>query len=356
MYGAMKRFYFLLLCVSLAFNLPAATAKRLSNSDQVKIVVEAPPRAMLPHYLREARAFSLHKLDLETKSIIHAAKQWDASDMPLSICFLDKPHNPGLRGRVKKAALKWNIPGSRIKFKFSDDSNDHESITTTMCRGTGEDIRITFKGLVVWSVIATDGRTQSSADPTMTLGGFGRRGLSTEEFDAWVIHEFGHSLGFLHEHQNPRGSCIDDYDIRALTNWLKGKPFYWKQDRISRNLMALEPQTIEGGDKFDPKSIMLYSFPRHFYKEGSKCYNDQNYVLSNIDAATAIEKFPIIPTSPGGAKSRSPFFLPRSVAEREGVDPSIIFQAKIASSDLTDTEKTSAIKTFEQVLARRNNR
>ena len=83
-----------------------------------------------------------------------------------------------------------------------------------------------------------------------------------------VIHEFGHVLGLLHEHQRPDfWECISDYidkdkmkrDKRAdVKNWPESKfETFWATNYVSVSKGQMTP-TTHVYTEYDPESIMHY--------------------------------------------------------------------------------------------------
>jgi len=56
-----------------------------------------------------------------------------------------------------------------------------------------------------WSLVAraVEG-VESVREPTMNLGNVGREEYMSDEECGSILHEFGHAIGFLHEHQSIR--------------------------------------------------------------------------------------------------------------------------------------------------------
>jgi hypothetical protein len=89
-------------------------------------------------------------------------------------------------------------------------------------------------------------------------------GVGSDEqwFRATVIHEFGHALGFMHEHQSPK--------VRYSWNMQQiSKDTGWSIQKVASNIT--EPLNQGQLNKtslfvtaFDPRSIMIYYIPRRW--------------------------------------------------------------------------------------------
>jgi hypothetical protein len=73
-----------------------------------------------------------------------------------------------------------------------------------------------------------------------------------------VVHEFGHALGCIHEHQSPTEKL--DWDKDAVYRVFSGPPNNWSRDEIDQNVLEkYSPQGLSA-TAFDVDSIMLYQF------------------------------------------------------------------------------------------------
>lgn len=106
-----------------------------------------------------------------------------------------------------------------------------------------------------------------------------------------VLHEFGHALGFHHEHASPAQAC--DFNWVKLYEYLAGSPNFWSKRTVDHNLRQL-PATGMTFSQHDAKSIMHYSFEDWMFLSGSNspCYTKPNNVLSPGDKAMAAKAYP----------------------------------------------------------------
>ena len=131
-------------------------------------------------------------------------------------------------------------------------------------------VRISFNpGGGSWSLVGTDHLEQKEG-ATMNFGWFD---VPT------TMHEFGHLIGLIHEHQNPSGQKIQ-WDTKKVIEWAK-ETQGWSEETTKENIINKYNKNSINGSDFDPLSIMLYFFP------GSLTTNNkgtqQNFRLSGED-------------------------------------------------------------------------
>ena len=118
---------------------------------------------------------------------------------------------------------------------------------------------------------------------------------------ATVIHEFGHALGMLHEHQNNLQSSnpivLNKPDVVAYYN-CNGMGESGAATNVLDTYSCTPGQTCNyAGTKFDPMSIMLYYLPNEWI-QGCPPYpnlNDCNYILGPQSATGTCSKNPTRP-------------------------------------------------------------
>lgn len=148
--------------------------------------------------------------------------------------------------RVQPFAHEWE-QYANIKFEFGNDPD--------------AEIRISFQQPGSWSYIGTDALTIPKAQPTMNFGWL-RASTSNDEYARVVLHEFGHALACIHEHQNPSTNIPWDKD--AVYRYYQGPPNNWTKSQVDVNLFTRYSAEITQFTDFDPNSIMLYPIPNEF--------------------------------------------------------------------------------------------
>jgi hypothetical protein len=200
---------------------------------------------------------------------------------------------------------KWPV-GSTLRCRFLDGSAKMKKKVTAVAkelekcadiklkfvpRGAAE-IRISFfADDGSWSAVGRDALNTSYFplhQPTMNYGWL-RDDTDDQEYHRVVTHEFGHALGCIHEHQQPK--FTRKWDVAAVMKYFQGPPNYWGPDDINHNvLQKYSPQGISA-TKFDPKSIMLYSFDGALFADGLGPTNE-NTNGSPTDVAMIKKMYP----------------------------------------------------------------
>jgi len=134
-------------------------------------------------------------------------------------------------------------------------------------RGNGN-IRIGFDNTSgAWSLLGTDCKMEQGK--TMN---FGWIDVGT------IIHEFGHAIGLIHEHQNPKGGI--KWDVPKVLAWA-AQTQGWDESTARRNIIDAYSIESLNATEFDPKSIMLYFFPGELTLTGKG--TKPNFILSERD-------------------------------------------------------------------------
>lgn len=176
--------------------------------------------------------------------------RWTPGDK-ITVSFMDG--DPQVQQRVRQMAIGWTQPGlARLVFDFRQ--NDPNAL-----------IRISFRYSGSWSVIGTSCRTIAKNQPTMNFGWL-TPDSTDDEIRRVVLHEFGHALGLIHEHQNPSGGI--HWNKEAVYKELSGPPNNWSRDVIDRNMFEPQARSETNFTKTDPQSIMMYPIPSKWTTDG----------------------------------------------------------------------------------------
>ncbi|MCF3134589.1 beta-glucuronidase AbsR1 [Streptomyces olivochromogenes] len=143
---------------------------------------------------------------------------------------------------VRECFQEWSDLGLGVSFAEVSDRREAE-------------LRIGFQpGDGSWSTVGRDALSVGLNERTMNFGWDltvpGQRGTA--------LHEIGHGLGMLHEHQSPFAGI--HWDDEAVYADLAGPPNFWSRDKTFFNILRkLHPSEVNGS-VWDPQSIMEYPF------------------------------------------------------------------------------------------------
>lgn len=210
---------------------------------------------------------------------------------------------PGTLGAVSykpKYGYYWS-PGSTIKVKLMGGSTYtrqrvmHHAKTWTKYANLNfkfvdygsADIRVAFtQNGSSWSVVGKQALYMNNNEPTMNFGWLNDR-TPDYEFQRTVLHEFGHALGLLHEHQNPTGGI--PWDKEAVYDYYR-RTQGWNRQTTYENVMQKAERSQSQYSKYDPESIMHYPIDGRL--TGGQYEVGMNSTLSPIDVAYIAEMYP----------------------------------------------------------------
>lgn len=176
---------------------------------------------------------------------------------------------PALHARVLEAARAWLVEGVRLAI-------------VEALPGEAAQIRVGFNpNGGSWSYIGTDNLLIQPSQPTMNLG-WATLDTPEDDFSSVVIHEFGHALGLLHEHNHPEARI--GWNRPAVYADLEGEPNFWDKKTIDDNVFARFDASTVITTEFDQVSVMIYTVPAHWTTNGRSFMPSPR--LSDGDIAT----------------------------------------------------------------------
>ncbi|KAK6362668.1 hypothetical protein TWF730_000123 [Orbilia blumenaviensis] len=178
---------------------------------------------------------------------LFVGKRWK-NGQTLRVRFLDLG-TPYIRSKVKQYANVWS-EYANIYFKFVDSGYAN--------------IRVTFnpKG-GSWSYVGTDAEVKSQDEPTMNFGWFNDN-TPEESFSRTVTHEFGHAIGCVHEHSQPKAEI--QWNKEFIYNHYAGVG--WDRDTVDFNIFSRYTTEEVESTEFDSTSIMQYPIYPGFTTNG----------------------------------------------------------------------------------------
>lgn len=186
---------------------------------------------------------------------------------PLMMCSADEPQFGGIRTHA--AGLfdcKWRDrtsltvtflggdPIVRAKVQaITQEWSPYTGIALNFVSSPDADIRIAFDlNAGTWSKLGPCNRVPG--EPTMNYSWL-YPNTSDVEYRRAVLHEFGHAIGLVHEHQSPAANI--PWDIPKVYEWCSRQNPPWDKAKCDHNMFNRRVET--NYTEFDRNSIMLYA-------------------------------------------------------------------------------------------------
>lgn len=298
-----------------------ATEARLGSGTKPPVMERYPERLQARMELRQ-RTFSTLKpaSGLSPRFLFNLTKRWQPGQT-LTVAF--RGGDTLLHRDIANAVTEWaRYANLRFDFGVDPETGNYRSWSKSDTEFPA-DIRVSFDQAGYYSLVGNDSINRTITKPgeeSLNLEGFDRE--RPNDWKGVALHEFGHAIGFEHEHQSPVADCdfrfgddpgyvpttgafgqyIPDSQNRrpGLYTLLGGPPNNWPSAVVDHNLMKLPPSHAYKIGPFDKDSIMKYFFPAEMFISGtgSQCYTGaENLVLSEGDKQGAAEVYPRTPES-----------------------------------------------------------
>jgi hypothetical protein len=223
------------------------------------------------------RGTPLHELDANTvhtaRMALISVKKWP-NLKKLRVRFLDGTATQ--KAKVQAQAKSWE-KFANVQIVFGNDP--------------GAEVRVSFKADPgSWSAVGTDCLVKKyfpTDEPTMNFGWLEDNTPATE-YRRVVVHEFGHALGCIHEHQSPTEQL--KWDKAAVYATFSGPPNNWSKADIDSNILEKYSPAGISASVFDIKSIMLYQFDASLFIDHKG--TPENTKLSPLDKSFISKMYP----------------------------------------------------------------
>ena len=189
--------------------------------------------------------------------------RWGKSDLKINFLNGEKK----IKEKIKQAAKKWELK-TGVNFIFGNHINPDITINIDKSQDS-------------WSYI---GKQSLSKSPSMNFGWLTAK-TPQKEYDRVVLHEFGHALGLIHEHQHPDANI--DWDSTAVLKFYEGK---WSRKKVIKNIFKKYSFGETNSTNFDEKSIMIYAFPKSWTKNGYSLEWNTELSQNDIDLIKEVYK------------------------------------------------------------------
>lgn len=218
--------------------------------------------------------------------------------------------------------------------QFAPQWTQHANLNFVFDGSMTAQVRISFNANDgAWSYLGIDCLKIPLNQPTLNLGW---------QTEGVILHEFGHMVGLIHEHQAPIDNPIQ-WNREKVIEDLSGPPNNWTVAQIESNVFRRYETSQINGSTFDPKSIMLYSFPAAWTVNGF--HTEPNDVLSDLDKEFAKKVYPgrgaVEPPAPSVNIPVSEIFVVKGAIGQAGEEDLYTFVASQAGRYTIETDGTT---------------
>ncbi|TKT93301.1 hypothetical protein [Dyadobacter frigoris] len=232
---------------------------------------------------------TLKDTDKSIQTIIDRQHRWPTQTI-LKVCYIDRDKEE-LAKKIFAIAFEWNKNQS-IKLVLDDPKY------LSSCDGCINCVRVSTNSNRLpnelrvksdWAAVGSELRSVTSTQKaTVYFHKLENVVDKNDEFRSRVLHEFGHVLGIMHEHQYPLNNECKIDGLRAsealITRIKTEEPStqitdllrHDVQEIVRINYLPLTSASLyDFGEKYDEFSVLNYSLTKDFFAENVKmeCYN-----------------------------------------------------------------------------------
>jgi hypothetical protein len=203
-------------------------------------------------------------------------KMWDPGQT-ISVYLNTTNGSDFIRNKVKEIAREWERIAN-IKFAFV---NEFKSARVKVMFGSDNKN---------WSWIGKDVLFNPIGLYTMHFGSFSNS-TGDGQFRRLVLHEFGHALGFIHEHQSPAAGI--QWDKEKVYAFYAAEPNKFSRVDTDINVFNKYANTNTNYSAYDPYSIMHYAIPPDLTLDGRGTPSNASFSYTDIEYARRLYPFPV---------------------------------------------------------------
>lgn len=204
-------------------------------------------------------------------------KMWGPKPRVLPVAFLDNP-TPECRRLIVAHANLWDCGITFVETARPADAR----------------VRVARDATGYWSYLGTDILMLPAGEATLNLQAFTER-TPLAEYRRVVIHEFGHTLGFPHEHM--RRDVVARIDRARAIAYFGATQGWSARDVDEQVLTPLDEQALMA-TPVDVTSIMCYQLPGSITTDGQPIPGGLDLDASDLAFADACYPLPDSPAPP----------------------------------------------------------
>ena len=218
------------------------------------------------------------------QGVFRTSSKWIAGQK-IRVKFFDG--DEFVKAKVRQYAQIWE-EFANIDFVFVDSGPAEIRISFRLEKGASWSL--VGKSSEVWSVRKRGESTETYAGAdgvSMNFGWFDSR-TSDTEFRRTTLHEFGHALGLLHEHQNSNATF--EWNKPVVLNYYMNE-LGWSREKVESAVFQRYGNGTEFSNRaYDKDSIMHYPIDASFTKNGIAI--GRATTLSSADKLLIAEMYP----------------------------------------------------------------